>query len=135
MVCIQGFLVFYSPSPPHTDDWQCSGNFPIPEKNHTLIVGHNQRQLVHVVRELFSTRYINGQKGGLVAVLSPQSENGKSELDKELLEHLGPENMAQVVTRVGTPLQIADLALVRWVLLYLGNRNKTIISQYMPSEH
>jgi Trk K+ transport system NAD-binding subunit len=101
-----------------------SGNFPIPERNHTVIVASDKRQLVHVLREVFANQAERALRtNSMVAVLHPGS---KEDLDNDLMDELGPEAMAHVVTRSGNLLKTADLALVS------GGTARTVVLLQAP---
>ncbi|KAG1666774.1 hypothetical protein FOA52_004610 [Chlamydomonas sp. UWO 241] len=102
-----------------------SGNFPIPERNHTVIVASDKRQLVHVLREVFANQTERAlQTNSMVAVLHTGS---KEDLDNDLMDLLGPEAMAHVVTRSGSPLKTADFALVS------GGTARTVVMLQAPA--
>ncbi|GLC54210.1 hypothetical protein PLESTB_000835200 [Pleodorina starrii] len=83
------------------------GNFRVPERNHTVVLGHN-RQLVEVLRQVALVRADRGAAAfpGQLVVLS---DRDRASLEEFLLDALGPAAAAGVVTRQGSPLKVADL--------------------------
>ncbi|KXZ51761.1 hypothetical protein GPECTOR_11g205 [Gonium pectorale] len=96
-----------------SDDIQTSvaearlGNSPVPERGHTVILGHN-RQLVEVVRQVATVRADRGSAvfPAPLVVLAPLE---RAKLEQQLKDELGAAAAAAVVTRQGSPLQLLDL--------------------------
>mmetsp|Transcript_26032 Transcript_26032/g.70499 ORF Transcript_26032/g.70499 Transcript_26032/m.70499 type:complete len:776 (-) Transcript_26032:2042-4369(-) len=88
------------------------GNFPLPESNHTVVLGWSDRQSIIMLREMIEAQSRREQSKLCTPIVVLSDSAKKAAIDEQLLNEFGDMFNQVIMTRQGSPAAPQDLARV-----------------------